>query len=133
MSRVISILGRPVRVPALAAVLVALSALVGNLAQWEYKDDLKAQVNANNAQAECRSRIVGYVDGLDIDSRIAQGDGLLDRLGDSNDAIFEQAIADYRVAVGALKIAKEYREQAVEVCAADPAFDPDTDIVEGGP
>lgn len=130
---------RPIRIPALAVLLLGLSAVLGNLSQWEQRDDLKAQAavnsaeikaltEANNDQAECRSRIVGYVEGLSITQDIALGDGILDRLGPNDDTVFDLAIQNYREAVGSLRLAKEYRERSVEVCAEDPDFDPATDI-----
>ncbi len=128
MTRLLSVMQRPVRVPAVAVLLLALSAVFGNAAQGEQKTDLERQNNANNAEAECRSRIVGYVDGLKIDESLALGSAIIDRLDARDQVMFEEAIDRYRSAIGQLEIARDYREKAAEVCGDNPQFQPSTDI-----
>lgn len=116
------------RIPAIWIALLAASALIGNVAQWIANDDLKAADAATNAASECRSRIIGYVDGLSIEQDSALGVALLDRTGASNDEVFREARKSYEDATARLTVAKDYRERAVEVCDADPDFEPQTDI-----
>lgn len=124
MSRALEYIARPIRVPYLAMVLLAFSALAGNLAQWDEKGDLQRQGNVNNAEAECRARIEGYVDGLSITQDIALGTGLLDRLGPNDDDVFQEAVEAYASAVRELEQAKGYQEDSVKICASDASFDP---------
>jgi hypothetical protein len=121
--RFVDYVRQPVRTPAAVIALLALSALIGNAAQWQERGDLKTAAEANNAEAECRSRIIAYVDGLRIQHDVLLGTGLLDRVGVRDDPAFADVVAAYDTVVTALEIAAPYRENAVEVCKADPGFD----------
>lgn len=128
MSLAFAVAGGTIRLPYLAVVLLSLSAIAGNVVQWQQKVDLETQAKENNDQAECRSRIVGYVEGLQITLDLALGTGILDRLGANDDAVFQSAAEAYAEGVRHLDSARRYREDAVEVCVADPNFDPKRDI-----
>jgi hypothetical protein len=114
---------QPVRTPAAVIALLALSALIGNAAQWQERGDLKSAAEANNAEAECRSRIIAYVDGLRIQHDVLLGTGLLDRVGVQDGPTFAAVVEAYERVVTTLETAAPYRENAVEVCKADPDFD----------
>lgn len=120
---------RPVRIPAAAIVLLALSATAGNMVQWQQRGDLQAQADANNVEAECRSRIVGYVEGLSIELSVAEVFGLLEATGAEDLPVSRQeAVERATAAAGRLETAKDYRERSVQVCANNPGFDPTSDI-----
>lgn len=122
---------RPWPVPAMAIILLTASAIAGNLAQFDQKQDLKSQADLNNAESECRGRIVGYVEGLSIELSIAETLGLLDQVGAEDLPLtFEEAVDAATSAALRLNAAKDYRERSVEVCAANPNFNPTRDIPE---
>lgn len=118
-----------VRIPAIWIALLAVSALIGNAAQWLERDSLRIENASNNAESECRSRINGYVEGLSIELSVAEAFGLLDATGSEDLPISRQeAVKRATDAASRLEVARSYRERAVEVCAENPHFNPQTDI-----
>lgn len=118
---------RTLRVPAWAFGMLALSAFLGNAAQWVDRSDLKSAQDASKEQTECRGRISGYVEGLSITNATALGSGLLALYSEGQDsARFRQERDLYDKTTRLLREATPYREQSVSVCAKDPDFDPET-------
>lgn len=124
MNRLLQVVSSPVRIPRVALLLFAVSAVVGNFVQWQLNDDLKSQANVNNDELECRERIEDYVDGLSIDLLTSLGSGILDRLGPSDDEAYREAIDEFTDAAEALVVAADYGARSVEVCSDNPDFDP---------
>lgn len=125
LSRAVRYITRELRVPAWSFGLLAVSAFLGNAAQWVDRADLKAAADESKAEAECRSRIVGYVEGLSISSSISLGRALVDRVGPRDDAAFDIERQRFAASIERLAAAKKIREKATEVCANDPGYDPD--------
>lgn len=123
-----------------AVLMLAASAFIGTtglvtalMYSQNQISEFREQASENDEQAQCRSRINGYVEGLSIAQDIALGSGLLDRLGPNDDSAFADSVRAYQEAVKQLQSAKDYREDAVDVCLRNPNFDPVTDIKAGGP
>jgi hypothetical protein len=124
-----------VRISGAAVVLLCASAVLGNVGQYIDRDRAEDQLRAfrqaaalDNTEAQCRSRIVSYMDDLKDQRDNALGDGILDRLGPNDDETFNRAQAEFTEAVRRLDLAEPFRARAVEVCAANPEFDPEVNI-----
>jgi hypothetical protein len=111
------------RVPAWVIGLFAISAFLGNVAQWVDRGDLKAAADETKAETDCRSKIIAYTDSLRIDLQIAEAVALLEKVGTDDDVVFNAAVVDATAAVADLKPAAKVRENATEICAKDPDFD----------
>lgn len=106
---------------------MAISAFLGNAAQWIDRSDLKAAADESKEQTECRGRISGYVEGLSIANATALGSGLLALYAEGDEsATFQRERAAYRETTDLLRDAIPYRSDAVAVCAKDPAFEPES-------
>jgi hypothetical protein len=140
--KILNALARPfttrIRISGAAVILLCASALTGNFGQFIDRaraDDqikrLEASQDADTDEAECRSRIVGYVEGLSIELNVTGSLALLARREGSDLPItFDEALERAAAAAVRLEAAKGYRESAVEVCAENPDFDPTYDIKE---
>lgn len=120
-----------VRISGAAVILLCASAVLGNIGQYIDRDRAEDQLSAfraaaavDNAEAQCRGRIVSYMDDLKDRRDNALGDGIIDRLRVNDDTRFQKASDDYAEAVRLIQEAQPVRARSVEVCAANPDFDP---------
>lgn len=125
MSRVGRFFRAPVLVSKASVLMLAASSFVAIIGLFLALVFAQQQAEASDAKAECRSRVVGYVAGVEQVRDSAGWRGLLAAVdtGDVPDEDLEIAREASDRLDGDLAT---LREQLVDLCAADPDFDPVT-------